>query len=149
MEAWLKTHPGDVAVAMALGNSQARAGNLPAARHQFEAVLKQRPQEVEALNNLANVLLQLKDAGAGPVAERALALLPREPLVIDTAGWAAFQAGNRDRALQLLRDARLRSPGNREIRYHLAAVLVQTGRKDEAREELRFALANLKPGQTF
>lgn len=149
LEAWLKAHPNDTPVAVVLGNTLARTGNLQGARHQFEAVLKQQPKNVEALNNLANVLIQLKDAGAGPIAERALALMPQEPLVIDTAGWAAFQAGNKDRALQLLRDARLRSPANREIRYHLATVLVQSGRKDEAREELRFALANLKPSQTF
>jgi len=146
---WLKSHPGDSAVAMTLGNSLARSGDLPGARRQFEGVLKQQPNHVEALNNLANVLLHQKDAGAAPIADKALALAPKEPLVIDTAGWAAFQAGNKDRALQLLRDARLRSPANREIRYHLAAVLVQAGRKDEAREELKAALANLKPGETF
>ncbi|XHS77917.1 XrtA/PEP-CTERM system TPR-repeat protein PrsT [Burkholderiaceae bacterium UC74_6] len=146
LEAWLKTHPGDTIASLALGNSLARAGNLAGARQQFEGVLRQQPKNVEALNNLANVLLAAKDAGATAVAERALALAPAEPLVIDTAGWAAFQAGNKDRALQLLRDARLRAPANREIRYHLAAVLVQSGRKDEAREELKTALANVKPG---
>ena len=51
-----------------------------------------------------------------------------------------LQAGQTDRALQLLRDARLREPGNPEIRYHLAVVLAQTGRKTEAREELEAAL---------
>jgi Flp pilus assembly protein TadD len=134
---------------VALGNSQARAGNLPAARRQFEGVLKQQPNHIEALNNLANVLIHQKDAGATSVAEKALALRPKEPLILDTAGWAAFQAGNKDRALQLLRDARLRLPANREIRYHLGTVLVQTGRKDEAREELKAALANMRPGETF
>ena len=40
----------------------------------------------------------------------------------------------------MLRDARLREPGNPEIRYHLAKVLAQTGRKAEAKEELTQAL---------
>ena len=62
--------------------------------------------------------------------------------MIDTAGWVALQSGKPDRALQLLRDARLREPENSEIRYHLAAALVSAGRKTEAREELEAALRN-------
>ena len=53
-----------------------------------------------------------------------------------------FRNGRSDRALQLLRDARLRQPANPTIRYHLAAVLAQTGRTAEAKEELRSALAS-------
>jgi thioredoxin-like negative regulator of GroEL len=34
----------------------------------------------------------------------------------------------------------LRQPANPEIRYHLATVLAQTGRKNEAKDELRAAL---------
>lgn len=143
---WLKTHPGDNAVRKALADVQARNGNYAMARTTYEAVLRTAPADAEALNNLANVLLRLKDAGAVKVAERALAASPGNPLVIDTLGWALFQAGDIDRALLLLRDARLREPGNPEIRYHLAAVLAKTGRKDEAREELEAAL---KAGRNF
>jgi Flp pilus assembly protein TadD len=60
---------------------------------------------------------------------------------VGTAGWAAFSVGQTDRALQLLRDARLRDPNNPDTRYFLGAVLAQQGRKPEAREELRAALA--------
>ncbi|MDP1533382.1 MAG: tetratricopeptide repeat protein, partial [Rubrivivax sp.] len=57
-----------------------------------------------------------------------------------TLGWALFQNGQAERALQLLRDARLRQPGNPEIRFHLAAVLAHAGRKTEAREEIEAAM---------
>ena len=57
-----------------------------------------------------------------------------------------FQNGQPERALQLLRDARLRDPANPDIRFHLAAVLAHTGRKNEAREELQAAL---KAGRVF
>jgi len=146
---WLKSHPRDIAVVMALGDAEARAGNLGPARRQYETAVKIQPEDVYALNNLANVLLLQKDPAASGVADKALALRPTEPMVLDTAGWAAFQAGNRDRALQLLRDARLRAPSNPEIRYHLATALAQAGRKKEARDELNAALATLKPGQNF
>ena len=91
-------------------------------------------------------MLRLKDPGAVKVAEQAVAKSPNSANAIDTLGWAVFQAGQTDRALQLLRDARLREPGNPEIRYHLAVVLAQTGRKTEAREELEAAL---KGGPAF
>lgn len=148
-ENWLRTHPKDLPVFKALGDAYARAGNKTQARHSYEAALKLNPADVEALNNLASIMLQQKDPAATTVAEKALALAPQNPLVMDTAGWASFIAGNKDRALQLLRDARLRAPASPEIRYHLAATLAKTGRKDEARDELTAAIAALKPGQTF
>ncbi len=145
-EQWLKTHPGDNPVRKALADVQARHGNYAMARTSYETILRTAPADAQALNNLADVLIRLKDPGAVKVAERALAASPGNPLVIDTLGWALFQAGDTDRALLLLRDARLREPGNPEIRYHLAAVLAKTGRKGEAREELEAAL---KAGRSF
>ncbi len=139
-QGWLKSHPKDIVVQKALGDAYARAGNFTAARRSYEAVLAIQPTDLEALNNLANVLIHQNDPGAPSVAERALALNPRIPMVIDTAGWANYQAGNKERALQLLRDARLRDPTNPDIRYHLAVVLKQTGRPVEAKDELEVAL---------
>ena len=140
-ERWLKTHPADLAAWKALGDAQARAGAFPAARRSYDAALKLRPNDVEALNNLASTLLRQGEAAAAvTVAEKALALDPRNPFVIDTAGWAYHLSGNGDRALQLLRDARLREPSSPDIRYHLAAALAKAGRKAEAREELEAAL---------
>ena len=137
---WLKDHPGDTRVLRALGDSEARNGDLAAARRAYEALLQQAPRDADALNNLAIVLVGLKDATAVKVAEQALALKPQTAYIIGTAGWAAFHAGQSDRALQLLRDARLRDPANANTRYFLAAVLAQQGRKGEARQELQAAL---------
>ena len=140
-ESWLKTHPNDAAVHKAVGDAQARASNFAAARRSYELALKVRPDDPEALNNLANVLAQLNDVPTSLAsAERALVLQPRNPLIIDTAGWVNHLAGKNDRALQLLRDARLRAPNSAEVRYHLAAVLAKSGRAAEAKEELTAAL---------
>ncbi|MDH0868113.1 XrtA/PEP-CTERM system TPR-repeat protein PrsT [Mitsuaria sp. GD03876] len=140
-ERWLKTRPNDLAAWKALGDAQARAGVYPAARRSYETALKLKADDVDALNNLANTLVRQGDpAAATAVAERALALEPRNVAVIDTAGWAFHLAGNADRALQLLRDARLREPNSPDIRFHLAAALAKAGRKAEAREELDVAL---------
>ena len=145
-EQWLKTTPRDVPVRKALANGYVRAGNLAAAKVNYEAVIKIDPGNPEALNNLANVQLRLKDPAAVKTAELALAKAPGSAIVTDTLGWALFQNGQTDRALQMLRDARLRLPGNAEIHYHLGVVLAQTGRKAESREELEAAL---KAGNRF
>jgi len=138
---WLKSHPTDAAVRRALADAQARAAQWAPARASYEAVLAQHPGDGETWNNLAHVLLALKDAAAAQAAaDKALALLPQAPHVLGTAGWAALQNGQVDRALRLLRDARLRDPGNDETRFYLASALAQSGRGGEARQELEAAL---------
>jgi putative PEP-CTERM system TPR-repeat lipoprotein len=144
-EAWLKRNPGDLAVRSAVAEQNIRAHDFAAARKQYEAILKQRPNHAETLNNLANVLMLIQDPGAVDMAERAYKVDTRNPKLMDTAGWANHLAGKSDR-LQLLREARLRAPDEPEIRYHLAAVLAKAGRKSEAKEELSAAL---RPGVSF
>ena len=141
-EAWLRKNPADGMVRSAAAELLVRARDFSGARKQYEAILKNNPSDAGALNNLANVLIELKDPGAVDIADRALKTDPRNPVLLDTAGWASHRAGKADRALQLLRDARLRAPDNPDIRYHLAVVLAQAGRKGEAREELNAALRN-------
>jgi cellulose synthase operon protein C len=145
-EQWLKTHPKDAAVQRALADAYARAGNMTAARTIYESMRKDRPDDAEVLNNLANVMLLANDPGAQAVAEQALKLKPGAAHVLGTAGWAAWKAGQPDRALQLLRDARLRDPGNPDTRYFLGTVLAGAGRRTEAREELEAAL---RQGRNF
>lgn len=139
-EQWVKTYPKAAQVHRALGDQYARSGSFTAAKSAYENVLKVAPDEGDTLNNLANVLILLKDPGALKVAEQALATAPANPNFLDTVGWALHLTGQTDRALQVLRDARLRDPANSEIRYHLAVVLVKSGRTKEAREELEAAL---------
>ena len=145
-EQWLALNPKDIAVQSAVADSHAANGNFAVARASYENILKNSPNDVDVLNNLANVLLSLKDPAAVKVAEQALSKDPKNPNVIDTLGWTLFQFGQTDRALQFLRDARLRDPGNAVMRYHLAVVLAQTGRKNEAKDELELAL---KGGRAF
>jgi len=145
-EQWMKTHPNDARTQRALADGYARTGNFAAAKKAYEGLLRIASEDGPAMNNLANVLLRMKDPGAVAVAEQVVAKFPGNANAVDTLGWALFQVGQTDRALQLLRDARLRDPAHPEIRFHLATVLAQTGRKTEAREELEAAL---KGGQDF
>lgn len=145
-EQWVKSRPRDFVVQRALAEAYNNQGQLKQARATYEALLKSLPDDAPAMNNLAMVMTRLGDPAAVAMAERALAKAPNQAEVIDTLGWALFQNGQTDRALQLLRDARLRNPSNPDIRFHLATVLAQTGRQAEAKEEVEAAL---KSGNTF
>ena len=144
-EKWLQNHPNDLGTRRLLAETQVRINNLGAAKIEYEQIRKLAPKDAAVANDLANVLLRLKDAQALGTAEQALTLAPGDPNVIDTVGWISLQAGNTDRALQLLRDARLRAPDSPAIRYHLGAALAKTGRKVEATEELNVALRSKQP----
>jgi putative PEP-CTERM system TPR-repeat lipoprotein len=138
---WLKTHPRDFPVLLLHADNLASAGNAAAARKFYEQALAVVPTNPDALNNYAHTLLALNDIPAArQAAAAAMKASPEAPHVIGTAGWVALKAGERDRALQLLRDARLRNPNNPETRYYLASALAQAGRKTEARDELQAAL---------
>jgi putative PEP-CTERM system TPR-repeat lipoprotein len=145
LENWAKSRPGDVLVLRVLGDAYLAAGNYAAARRTYERLLQVQPEDPMALNNLAQALLRQGDRSALAVAEKAHRLAGRDPLVTDTLGWALVQQGQIARALPYLRDARLRDPANREIRYHLAQALANSGRPLEAREELAQALRDGEP----
>lgn len=140
LETWSKNHPGDQRAQKALAETQYRAGQLAAARQTYQRVIAANPEDASVLNNYANLLQETKDPAAQEIAERAVKLSPTDPAYADTLGWILVSKGQTEAGLRYLREARLRSPGNGEIHFHLAYALVKIGRKDEAREELAAAL---------
>ena len=64
---------------------------------------------------------------------------------MDTMGWVLASLQRYEESMRYLRDARLRAPNNAEIRWHLAYVLAKMGRRGEAADELKAALA--MPGE--
>ncbi|HEX6734997.1 MAG TPA: XrtA/PEP-CTERM system TPR-repeat protein PrsT, partial [Azonexus sp.] len=142
LEEWSRTRPGDATALRVLGDGYLAAGEPVQARRSYERLLVLRPDDALVLNNLALALLQQRDGQALTVAEKAYKLAGRDPLVADTLGWVLVNQGEVERGLGYLREARLRDPGNREIRYHLAFALARSGRQAEARQELTVALAD-------
>lgn len=140
MEDWSQRHPHASNAKIALGEAQLKARLLTQARATYEAYLKYHGDHPIVLNNLANILMKQGDANALMLAERAYKLAPEAAPVNDTLGWLLMGQGQTDRALRHLREARLRAPDDREIRYHLAATLHRAGRNKEAMQELEQAL---------
>jgi predicted Zn-dependent protease len=141
LEQWLAQHPDDALVRNALAESLVAHARWADARRHYERLLQQTGSNA-VRNNLADVLLQLKDPGALPLALAALQQEPTNAAILDTAGWAHAAQGQHDKALPLLRDARLRDPASAAVHYHLGSVLAQLGRREEALQELRAALAD-------
>jgi Flp pilus assembly protein TadD len=139
LERLARERKGDRVVRMVLSSALTEAGRLKDAKTVLDELLKEGEDPV-LLNNLANLQLKLKDAGAQQSAERAHALLPNASIVLDTLGWILVQKGQIAAGLKYLREARLRDPSNGEIRLHLAVALANAGRKAEARAELKEAL---------
>ncbi|HEV6964844.1 tetratricopeptide repeat protein, partial [Roseateles sp.] len=141
LQQWLAQRPDDALVRNALAESLVALGRLADARRHYELLLKQTDANA-VRNNLADVLLRLKDPGALALAKEALRREPANPTILDTAGWAHVQAGQAEQALPLLRDALARDPAAAGTRYHLAQALATLGRRDEALQALRTALAD-------
>lgn len=145
LEEWSKAHPNDLVVMRVLGDGYLSADDPAGARRSYERLLSVRPDDPLVLNNLAQALLRQGDRTAVETAERAFRLSDRDATVIDTFGWVLVSQGQFERGVGLLRDARLRDPESREIRYHLAHALAKMGRLPEARDELRSALRDEAP----
>ena len=140
LDEWVKKFPKDQVGLRTLAETQFRAGQLQAARLSYTRALAVEPDNPVMLNNFANLLLRLGDDGAQGAAERAVKLVPGNPSFADTLGWILVQKGQTEAGLRHLREARLRSPDNPEIRFHLAYALTRIGRRDEAKTELASAL---------
>ena len=84
-------------------------------------------------------------AGAQKLYRRILKAEPNNPQVLNLAGVAAFQLGQRTRAVDTLAKAVAVAPDHGDARYNYANVLAQLGRLEEAEKNYRAAV-RLEPG---
>jgi predicted Zn-dependent protease len=99
-------------------------------------VVKEQPDNVAALNNLAWAAGQLGDPKAIGYAERALKLAPDSPLVLDTVGVLVAAAGDANRGVEYLARAVTLAPDRPDIRFNYAKALMKAGKTEQARKEL-------------
>jgi putative PEP-CTERM system TPR-repeat lipoprotein len=145
MAQWLRQHPDNVAVRLHDASSKLVRNEFRAAIEQLEAVLRQAPDNVLALNDLAWALHRVNDKRAQGYAERAHALAPASPAIMDTLGWICLETGQLARALPLLQKASALAPDAGAIGYHFGLALARSGDKRGARRELERLLA--APGE--
>jgi Flp pilus assembly protein TadD len=99
-------------------------------------MLKNNPQDLTSLNNLAWIYGELKHPNALAVAEKAFAASPANPAVMDTLGWLLTNQGDVKRGLALLREASSKLQDSQELHWHLANAYARNGDKASARLEL-------------
>ena len=120
-------------------------GDYQKAADYFVQVLDIDPDHPLALNNAAYLFIQHLDdpTRAIPFAERAAAVKPGDPFILDTLGWALFHVESYEKAEEALRQSIAAGP-SADNHLHLAWVFHETGRGDKARDFLRYA-AELGP----
>lgn len=141
---WLKEHPGDIVTRFYLAEAYATERQPKLAMQQYEMVLQKETNNVLALNNLAWLYYQEKDARAVSTAEQAYKLKPGSAAVADTLGWILLEQGKIPRAVGIFKKAVALAPDNPEIGYHYAVALLKSGDKASARKQLEQLLASNK-----
>jgi tetratricopeptide (TPR) repeat protein len=96
-------------------------------------VIVLRPNDAQAYNALGYTLADRTKrlAEAIPLLDKALALAPDDPFILDSVGWAQYRSGNLARAQECLERAYKVRP-DPEIAAHLGEVMWARGQRDEA-----------------
>ena len=141
LQDWLQRSPRDTEVREMLGSHFMRSGSRSAAIIEYETIVKERPNDALALNNLAWMLLTENPQRAEDLARRALAISPDVPQIADTLGWVLYKNGKLPAAATNLKFAVDKVPADGSVRYRYAVVLGAMGNSAEARQQLAKALA--------
>ncbi|PLW67441.1 tetratricopeptide repeat protein [Pseudohalioglobus lutimaris] len=107
----------------------------------LRAILARDPNNATALNALGYTLADQTGRldEAYDLINRALALEPDEPAILDSMGWILYRQGKLEDSLKYLNQAYLAFP-DPEVAAHLGEVLWAMGRTDEARRVWQGAL---------
>ncbi|MEM7082316.1 MAG: XrtA/PEP-CTERM system TPR-repeat protein PrsT [Pseudomonadota bacterium] len=157
IERWLNQAPEDVAARLVYAQRLQQLGRSNDSIRQYEAVIQQRSDDAIALNNLAWLYFESgasdTQGRAIELAERAYNLLPNNPQIADTYGWILFRSGEVAESLRVLGLAESAArdqgvPDARDIAYHYAAALNESGDRSRARQTLRTILSDESPFQS-
>jgi putative PEP-CTERM system TPR-repeat lipoprotein len=139
---WIGKHQDDMVATEQVAEIDISTGKLDDAAKYLELLLKQKPHDPVALNNLAWVYQQQgDDAKAQTLARQAYVLSP-SPQTADTLGWILTTSGNAQSGVALLRQASGDGTTDPRILYHYAVALKDTGNKDEAKKQLQAVVDN-------
>jgi putative PEP-CTERM system TPR-repeat lipoprotein len=140
LEQWLEKNPDDQGMRSILASYYQERGDFPKAVELYEQIIKSRPKDVVALNNLAWSAFELGHKDSLKYAQRAYDLATENPAVMDTYGWLLIRGNEHKRGVDILRQAVALAPHVAEIRYHLGVGLHKLGLDTEAESEIKRTL---------
>ncbi|WOJ95011.1 tetratricopeptide repeat protein [Congregibacter variabilis] len=118
-----------------------RAGNISGAETDLRAIIERDPDNSTALNALGYTLANRTERydEARVLIEKALALSPNEPAILDSMGWVLYRQGDLENAAHYLTRAYASFP-DPEVAAHLGEVLWASGNTSGAMTIWRGAL---------
>lgn len=137
----LKRAPNDSDLLYTRAMREFERGNVETMMAQMRDVIARDPDNAAALNALGYTLATTTDHydEALDLIERANALEPQSPAILDSLGWVHFKRGETQKAVGYLRRAYAGQP-DQEVAAHLAEALVVLDRTEEAKTLVRSAL---------
>jgi tetratricopeptide (TPR) repeat protein len=131
----LQVHPDNDDLLYARALAAERLDRLDIAEADLRGILERNPDDARTLNALGYTLADRTERyqEALEFIQRAAALEPDDPAIIDSLGWVHFRLGNLEQAREHLQRAyALQRDG--EIAAHLGEVLWVMGERDAARQ---------------
>lgn len=128
-----------------LAFSRYESGDRAGARVAAESILKEAPANADALHLLAVIAQdEHRQQDAETYVRKALAVVPGQPLYLNTLGNGLLAQGRSIEAVTALEEAVKASPGQADIVFNLANAERQAGRYDDAVKSYRSCIA-LRP----
>ncbi len=137
----LKDHPEDLDLLYVRALSASALGKVDVLEKDIRFILKHKPDYADAWNALGYTLADQTDRYQEALGyiQKALALKPESPAILDSMGWVQYRLGNHKEAIRYLRRA-FDMLQDVEIAAHLGELLWVTGDKQEAQKIMRGAL---------
>jgi len=112
-----------------------KLNRLDEVESRLKRVIELKPDNAQALNALGYTLVDRtqRTAEGLQLIEKAHALAPEDPFILDSMGWAHFRMGNFEESEKFLRRALAERP-DPEIAAHLGEVLWAKGERGRAQE---------------
>lgn len=141
LTSWLGKIPNDKASSMRLASRYVVMGKESDAISVYAGILKQNPDDVAILNDLAWLLKDSEPQRALKYAEQAHVLAPESHRVADTLA-VLVSKNEPSRAEILIREVLIASPDNPDYLYHQALIYQRADKPEQALEIVKKLLKN-------